>query len=77
MTDIFYIIVAIIAIVCYCVIRYTEIPVQFKDIIRIALFSMSMTILVYALIHNNEEYIFGFLASQYIFKSFDTNEDNE
>lgn len=77
MNELIYIIVVIIAIVCYCIIRYTKISIQFKDIIRIALFSISMAILVYALIHNNGEYIFGFLAAQFIFKSFDTTKDDE
>lgn len=73
--ELVYIAVAIISVVCYCVVRYTKIPVHTKDIIRIVLGIMVFAITIYALVYDSVEYILGFLAAEYIFKAFDTSND--
>lgn len=73
MADIIYIIAAVMTIICYYIIKFTKIPILYKDIIRILLGIVGAVVAVYSLIHNDYGYFFGFVTAEYIFSSFDTS----
>lgn len=70
-------VLAVVTFFCYCLIRHTKAKIQLKDAIRVVLGIIGVGILVYALINNNSNYIFGFITAQFIFKSFNTDEDDD
>ena len=75
MIDTACVIIAVMAIICYDIIRFTKIPILCKDIIRILLGIVGTVVAIYSLIHNDYGYFFGFVTAAYIFESFDTSED--
>ena len=75
MIDTACVIVAVIAIICYDIIRFTKIPILCKDIIRILLGIVGTVVAIYSLIHNDYGYFFGLVTAAYVFESFDTSED--
>lgn len=79
MIDTIYVIIAVIVIICYYIIKFTKIPILYKDIIRILLcivgIIVGIVVPIYSLIHNDYKYLFGFVTALYIFESFDTSED--
>ena len=75
MVDTIYIVAAIMTIICYYIIKFTKIPILYKDIIRILLGIVGVVVAVCSLIHNDYRYFFGFVTAEYIFSSFDTSKD--
>ena len=75
MADIIYIIIAVMVIICYHIIKFTKIPILYKNIIRILLSIVGTVVAIYSLIHNDYGYFFGFVTAAYIFESFGTSED--
>ena len=75
MADIIYIIIAVMVIICYHIIKFTKIPILYKNIIRILLSIVGAVVAFYSLIHNDYGCLFGFVTAAYIFESFDTSED--
>ena len=74
MIDTACVIIAVIAIICYDIIRFTKIPILCKDIIRILLGIVGTVVAIYSLIHNDYGYFFGLVTAAYVFESFDTSE---
>lgn len=75
MIDTACVIIAVIAIICYDIIRFTKIPILCKDIIRILLGIVGTVVAIYSLIHNDYGYFFGLVTAAYVFESFDTSKD--
>ena len=79
MIDTACVIIAVMAIICYDIIRFTKIPILYKDTIRILLCIVGIivgtVVAIYSLIHNDYGYFFGLVTAEYIFESFDTSED--
>ena len=75
MVDITCVIIAVMVIICYHIIKFTKIPILYKNIIRILLSIVGAVVAVYSLIHNDYGCLFGFVTAAYIFESFDTSED--
>ena len=75
MIDTACVIIAVMAIICYYIIRFTKIPILCKDIIRILLGIVGTVVAIYSLIHNDYGYFFGLVTAAYVFESFDTSED--
>ena len=75
MIDTVCVIIAVMAIICYDIIRFTKIPILCKNIIRILLGIVGTVVAIYSLIHNGYGYFFGFVTAAYIFESFGTSED--
>ena len=79
MIDIIYAIISIITLICYYIVRFTKIPILYKDTIRILLcivgIIVGIVVPIYSFTHNDYKYLFGFLTAEYIFESFDTSED--
>ena len=75
MIDTACVIIAVMAIICYDIIRFTKIPILCKDIIRILLGIVGTVVAIYSLIHNDYGYFFGLVTAAYVFESFDTNKD--
>ena len=75
MADTIYTIIAVITLICYYIIRFTKIPILYKDIIRIQLGIVGIVVIIYSLIHNDYRYFLGFITAGYIFESFGTSED--
>ena len=75
MIDTIYAIISIITLICYHIIKFTKIPILYKNIIRILLSIVGAVVAVYSLIHNDYGCLFGFVTAAYIFESFGTSED--
>ena len=75
MIDTACVIITVMVIICYYIIKFTKIPILYKDIIRILLGIVGTVVAIYSLIHNDYGYFFGFVTAAYIFESFDTSED--
>ena len=75
MIDTACVIIAVMAIICYDIIRFTKIPILCKDIIRILLGIIGTVVAIYSLIHNDYGYFFGLVTAAYVFESFDTSKD--
>ena len=75
MIDTACVIIAVMVIICYYIIKFTKIPILYKNIIRILLSIVGAVVAVYSLIHNDYGCLFGFVTAAYIFESFDTSED--
>ena len=75
MIDVIYITIAIVAMVCYYIIKFTKIPVAFKDTIRITLAVVAIVMVFRSIITTNLNYLYGFVTAQFIYQSFDTSKD--
>ena len=75
MIDTACVIVAVMVIICYHIIKFTTIPILYKNIIRILLSIVGAVVAVYSLIHNDYGYFFGLVTAVYIFESFGTSDD--
>ena len=75
MVDTACVIIAVMVIICYYIIKFTKIPILYKDIIRILLGIVGIVLIIFSLIHKDYGYFLGFLTATYIFSSFDTSED--
>ena len=75
MIDTACVIITVMVIICYYIIKFTKIPILYKDIIRILLGIVGTVVAIYSLIHNDYGYFFGLVTAVYIFESFDTSED--
>lgn len=79
MVDTVCVIIAVMVIICHYIIKFTKIPILYKDTIRILLcivgIIIGIVVPIYSLIHNDYKYLFGFVTAEYIFESFDTSED--
>ena len=75
MIDTACVIIAVMAIICYDIIRFTKIPILCKDIIRILLGIVGTVVAIYSLIHNDYGYFFGLVTAAYVFVFFYTSKD--
>ena len=75
MIDTACVIIEVMVIICYYIIKFTKIPILYKDTIRILLGIVGTVVAIYSLIHNDYGYFFGFLTAECIFESFDTSKD--
>ena len=79
MIDTACVIIAVMVIICYYIIKFTKIPILYKDTIRILLcivgIIVGIVVPIYSFPNNDYKYLFGFLTAEYIFESFGTSED--
>lgn len=79
MIDTACVIIAFMVIICYYIIKFTKIPILYKDIIRILLCIVGIIVgivaPIYSFTHNDYKYLCGFLTAECLFESFDTSED--
>lgn len=75
MIDTACVIITFMVIICYYIIKFTKIPILYKDIIRILLVIVGTVVVTYSSIHNDCGYFFGFVTAAYVFESLDTSED--
>lgn len=79
MIDTACVIIAFMVIICYYIIKFTKIPILYKDTIRILLcivgIIVGIVVPIYSFTHNDYRYFFGFVTAAYVFESLDTSND--
>ena len=79
MIDTTCVIIAFMVIICYYIIKFTKIPILYKDTIRILLcivgIIIGIVVPIYSFTHNDYRYFFGFVTAAYVFESLDTSDD--
>ena len=73
------VIIAVMVIICYYIIKFTKIPILYKDTIRILLcivgIIVGIVVPIYSFTHNDYRYFFGFVTAAYVFESLNTSDD--